>query len=89
MPTAKHKIVMSLLLLLTISGILPAGVPAPVTSPQPPDNDANRTAKVSKMFPDGIEHDFGLVLRGTRCKHSFRIVNTSELPLKIQSLRAS
>ena len=44
---------------------------------------------VYKMFPDGTVHDFGKVKRGTQCKHSFRIVNTSKVPLEITSLRCS
>jgi hypothetical protein len=40
-----------------------------------------------KMFPDGLEYDFGKVARGTLCEHSFRIVNTSNVPLQILSLR--
>jgi hypothetical protein len=39
------------------------------------------------MFPDGFDHDFGKVMRGTEAKHVFRIVNTSAVPLHIVSLR--
>jgi hypothetical protein len=39
------------------------------------------------MFPDGWEHDFGTVLRGTKCRHAFWIVNTSSRPLQIVKVR--
>lgn len=39
------------------------------------------------MFPDGVAHDFGKVLSGTQAKHTFRVVNTSKVPLRIVSLR--
>jgi hypothetical protein len=38
-------------------------------------------------FPDGRKHDFGQVARGTECSHSFRIVNTSNRPIKIAEIR--
>jgi hypothetical protein len=40
-------------------------------------------------FPDGLEHNFGKVTRGTFCMHAFRIVNTSRQPLRIVGLRKS
>lgn len=42
-----------------------------------------------KMFPDGLTHDFGKVARGAQLYHAFRIVNTSSVPLQVDSLRAS
>ncbi len=39
------------------------------------------------MFPDGVEHDFGKVQRGTIVKHAFRVVNTSDVPLQIIDVR--
>jgi hypothetical protein len=42
-----------------------------------------------KMFPDGIEYDFGKVTRGKQYKHTFRIVNTTNAPLKMLSLRSA
>src|SRR5262245_20083255 len=42
-----------------------------------------------EMFPDGLEHDFGNVTRGTQCRHTFRIVSTTEVPLQIISLLSS
>jgi hypothetical protein len=42
----------------------------------------------SRMFPDGLEHDFGTLKRGTIAKHVFRVVNTSSAPIQI-SLRGS
>lgn len=41
------------------------------------------------MFPDGVKHDFGKVRRGPVLKHTFRIVNTSNTPLRIISLRCA
>jgi hypothetical protein len=38
------------------------------------------------MFPDGLEHDFGKVQAGTQPKHTFRVVNTTSVPLEV-SLR--
>jgi hypothetical protein len=42
-------------------------------------------ARIVRMFPDGVEHDFGTVQRGTLATCTFRIVNTSNVPLKIVS----
>lgn len=42
-----------------------------------------------KMFPDGESHDFGIVQRGAQLYHAFRIVNTSDVPMKIVSVRLS
>lgn len=39
------------------------------------------------MFPDGLHHDFGKVRRGKQIRHVFRVVNTSDVPLHIVSLR--
>ncbi len=46
-------------------------------------------APVDRMFPDGVEHDFGTVAAGTRCKHAFRVVNTGRAALHILDLRIS
>lgn len=43
----------------------------------------------ARMFPDGLDHDFGKVFRGMQAKHTFRVVNTFKVPLHIISLRAS
>jgi hypothetical protein len=50
-------------------------------SAAPPKNKA--TEKTDKMFPDGLEYDFGTLPRGTKARHAFRIVNTSNLPLRM------
>lgn len=39
------------------------------------------------MFPDGLDYDFGKVPRGIQVAHTFRIVNTSAIPLRLISLR--
>jgi hypothetical protein len=45
--------------------------------------------QVYKMFPGGVVHDFGKVPSGTQAQHTFRVVNTSKVPLRIVSLRGS
>jgi hypothetical protein len=42
-----------------------------------------------RMFPDGVVHNFGKVPRGIQARHAFRIVNTSDVPLRIASMRIS
>jgi hypothetical protein len=44
-------------------------------------------ARPAETFPDGLWHDFGIVPRGKMLKHAFRLVNTSDVPLRIVSLR--
>jgi hypothetical protein len=41
------------------------------------------------MFPNGFTHDFGKVQRGIQARHAFRVVNTSDVPLRVVSLRWS
>jgi hypothetical protein len=54
---------------------------------------AQQPADQSKIeenrFPDGMTHDFGAVPCGTQLKHVFRIVNTSDVALKIEEVRVS
>ncbi len=55
-----------------------------------PEKDAWRFAGetvATGMFPDGITYNFGKVPRGPLVRHSFRIVNTSSVPLEITSVR--
>jgi hypothetical protein len=40
-------------------------------------------------FPDGRSHDFGRVKPDAKLKHTFRIVNTSDAPLGLNSVRVS
>jgi hypothetical protein len=49
----------------------------------------SRANQTDKMFPNGLVHDFGTVMRGIQYNHSFRVVNTSDFPLHILSLRCS
>ena len=44
---------------------------------------------IDPVFPDGFVHDFGKVKQGSRPKHSFRIVNTSDTPLRLLEVRVS
>jgi len=84
---------------LTGYSSMQAGQSAPGQDPPrfdpPTDKDAkepeldaeNKDAKKSaERFPIGFVHDFGKVTRGTQCHHAFRIVNTSDVPLKIISI---
>jgi hypothetical protein len=87
---------------LTGYSSMQAGQSAPIQAPPPRDYDAklpemdagNEDAKklgenenAGKMFPGGLEHDFGKVQSGTQAKHAFRVVNTSNVTLRIVSLR--
>jgi Protein of unknown function (DUF1573) len=42
-----------------------------------------------KLFVDGLTHDFGTVPRGVTARHSFRIVNTLNVPVHIGAARIS
>ena len=44
---------------------------------------------IDPMFPDGVEHDFGTLRSGVVATYVFRVVNTSNVPLRIISLRRS
>ena len=55
---------------------------------------SNEDEKVSAetnatLFPDGLVHDFGKVQRGRQVRHVFRVVNLSDVPLRVVSLRCS
>lgn len=39
------------------------------------------------MLPDGRDHSFGKVVKGEVCRKAFRIVNTSNVPMEITSVR--
>ena len=93
--------IMIALLALTCSGVLAQPAPdlpspPPGREPRLPDkednNDANKPAEKIfdanlVAFPDGHSRDFGSLPRGTQAYHAFRIVNTSNLPLQIRSVR--
>ena len=72
--------------LLLLGGVaFGAGPSVPKT-----EEGVNNTAvEKVKMFPDGRTYNFGKAKRGTIVKHAFRIVNTSNVPLEILSLRWS
>jgi RNA polymerase sigma factor (sigma-70 family) len=59
--------------------------PKPKAEAEPKKGDK----KNDDRFPDGRDHDFGKVKRGTSLEHSFRIVNTSTVPLHLTSVRVS
>ena len=76
------------LMVLTCSGVY--------VSASVPEKDTGNTqtkkptgGKIDRMFPEGNEHDFGKVTKGTQCKHSFPMVNSTNAPLRIQGLRWS
>ncbi len=60
---------------------------APVRLPR--SHEETGEEKADRMFPDGIGHDFGKVPRGTEARHAFRIVNTSDVPIRIGEVRVS
>ena len=68
-----HKIATSILLVALVPGAF-------WTEP-----NTRRPAGV--MFPDGHFHDFGTVRQGTRHRCTFRIVNTTDVPLRILDVR--
>ena len=49
--------------------------------------DAKKIADEKQMFPDGREYDFGKAKRGTLVKHTFRIVNRSDVVIRILSIK--
>jgi hypothetical protein len=53
-------------------------------SPQKENGEAK-----DNRFPDGQSHDFGKVAHGAYVRHTFRIVNTSDSPVEITSVRRS
>ena len=61
----------------------------PNAKTQEKDSEDKQATKPVERAPFGFVYDFGKVPRGTPCKHSFRIVNLSNVPLRIISLRMS
>ena len=51
------------------------------------NEDTRKLTETVTMFPDGTLHDFGRVQRGIDARFTFRVVNTSRVPLKIIALR--
>jgi len=66
--------------------LLASFILAPAAPAQEPQKKENGDAKDNR-FPDGQSHDFGKVAYGAYVKHSFRIVNTSDSPIEITSVR--
>jgi hypothetical protein len=52
-------------------------------------NKEGPSTKRDSRFPDGREYDFGKVRRGTLVRHYFHIVNTTDAPLRLTSVRVS
>ena len=91
-----------MLMALTCSGVclmecstMPAGQPALLLPTLPSFKERADDNKITryddeideKMFPDGLMHDFGMLPMGIKAYHAFRIVNTSDVPLRISSVR--
>lgn len=84
--------------LIVLAGLLEGDAVLP-PPPRPADfsppagtDTATKTAdkdekKPVELAPFGIVHDFGKLRRGTIANHVFRIVNTSEAPLRVVRLR--
>ena len=70
---------------LVMTGFVPTTVYS--DQPTPSKNGVQFNKQVNKLFPDGTHYDFGPVALNTMHKHSLRIVNTTNKPLKIISLR--
>jgi len=77
-----------------VTSLLAVQTPA-ILAPPPQDNEPNLSNKDAgnedakeraETSPVGLVHDFGKVQRGTQLKHAFRIVNTSDVPLRIISV---
>jgi len=82
------------ILALTCAGVCLAGYAltedvhgAPVRLPR--SHEETDEEKADRMFPDGTTHDFGKVPYGTQAKCAFRIVNTSDVPIRIGEIRIS
>jgi hypothetical protein len=75
-----------LMVALTVSGVCLANLPDRDAANEDAIKFADPTAT---MFPDGVKYDFGRVQRGSIVEHTFRIVNTSNVPLRIIALRRS
>jgi hypothetical protein len=88
MIAAAIKIATTILLLTQVGQI------SPVSPASPSAAEAQQPAKkedeeIAKIFPGGVVCDFGMVPYGTRARHTFRIVNTSNVPLRILEARVS
>jgi Ankyrin repeats (many copies)/Protein of unknown function (DUF1573) len=68
--------------------LLACFVPSYRATAQEPQKKENADAKVNR-FPDGQSHDFGKVAYGAYVKHTFRLLNTADVPLEIISVRSS
>jgi hypothetical protein len=75
---------------LTAYSSMRAGQSVPIGPEAAGNKDTKKDAEnADKMFPDGVVHDFGTVLMGKEVMHAFRVVNTSNIPLRIVSLHKS
>jgi hypothetical protein len=73
---------------ITLMSLTCSGICAKLPEVDAGNENAMRFAETSTtMFPDGLDHDFGKVRSGTQAEHAFRVVNTSNVPLRVISLR--
>ena len=75
--------------MLLVLGLAALGAAPPVRPTVSASPDAKMDAEDAKMFPDGRHYDFGKVKAGTMVRHTFRVVNTSDSPLEIVSVKRS
>lgn len=80
MSGTESKAAMTVMLLALTSDVCLANLPGKGAG-------VREAVKATTMFPDGCAHDFGKVRSGEPITYTFRIVNTSDVPLQISSLR--
>ena len=66
-----------------------SGQPGRTTSPAASGPLSERIGAAEKMFPDGINKDFGAVSEGAQLSHSFPITNIYDVPVTIAFLQVS
>lgn len=71
--------------MLLVLGLAALGAAPPVRPTVSASPDAKSAAEDAKMFPDGRHYDFGKAKAGTIVQHTFRVVNTSDVPLQLIS----
>ena len=51
-------------------------------------SSASAQGWAEKMFPEGINHDFGTVAKGTQLLHKFKIINIYAVRMEITSIKS-
>ncbi len=70
---------------MTALSALADGSPGPTSIAIPAD--ARTSPWANKLFGNALDHDFGIVPRGTTLKHSFTMTNLYAIPLQITDIR--